>query len=178
MHKDFPAELGALGMTVRLKRIADRMVHGARRFYRELGLEIEPNWHAVLLLLEQSSGLGVADIARRLGMTHPSVSSLVGQMVHRGYLELTDDPSDGRRRTVELTAKAKCHLPQLKKAWQSVEEAIDEMLRESGRDFLASIDGFERAMDARSFEERMLRRLMRPEGASPDPTARLPQTAP
>lgn len=49
------------------KSIADRMTHDARRLYRGLGLNIEPYWHAVLLLVDQSPPKGVAEIARRIG---------------------------------------------------------------------------------------------------------------
>ena len=49
------------------KSITDRMTHDARRLYRDLGLNIEPYWHAVPLLVDQSPPMGVAEIARRIG---------------------------------------------------------------------------------------------------------------
>ncbi|MCY4583970.1 MAG: hypothetical protein OXE50_14425 [Chloroflexi bacterium] len=89
------------------------------------------------------------------------MSSLIAQIVARGYLELTDDPADGRRWTVDLTDKTKRDMRRLKRASGEVEEAIDEMLNESGADLLASVDAFEHAIDARSLEERVHSHLAR-----------------
>lgn len=151
--------LGPLGLTIRLKRIADRMTQDARRTYRDLGLEIEPNWHAVLLLVEQEPGLGVADIARRLGLAHPSVSALVGQIAKRGFLRVVNDPQDGRRRTVKLTPKAKRRLPAMKVVWEAASRAIEDMLKDTDGDLLSTLEGFEQAIEARTFERRMQAKL-------------------
>ena len=47
MKKDFLADLGYLALVMRLKRISDAMIHEGRSLYRELDLDIEPNWFAV-----------------------------------------------------------------------------------------------------------------------------------
>lgn len=144
-RNDFPRELQSLGLTVRLRRIADTVIHEARRLYRDLGIDIEPNWHVVLLLIEHHPGIGVAEIARRLGMTHPSVSTLVGQVARRGYLDVSDDPSDGRRRAVTLTRKAKRMMPKLKRIWAAGGGAIETAIGETELDVLSTLSALEDA---------------------------------
>ena len=146
------------------------MTHDARRLYRHLGLDIEPNWHAALLLLEGSPGIGVAEIARRLGITHPSASALVGQLLERGYLATDDDPSDGRRRVLRLTDRATRALPELKAVWSASAEAIESAILASGQDVLAAVSALEAAFAARAYDDRTLDVLERgdtPPGDTP-----------
>lgn len=158
-RNDFPRELRTLGLTVRLRRVADAIIHDARRLYRELGIDIEPNWHIVLLLIERHPGIGVAEIARRLGMSHPSVSTLVGQIAERGYLDITDDPSDGRRRAVSLTRKAKRILPRLKRIWDAGGGAIDVAIKATGLDVLSFLNALEDAFAIHPWGETTLELL-------------------
>lgn len=158
-EKDFLSELGPLGLTMRLRRIADRMVHQARSIYRELGLDIEPNWHAVLLLLEKHPESGVADIARRLGIRHPSASVLVDQLEKRGYIRRKNDPADARRQILLLTAAAKKKMPELKKVWDAGAKAIQSAIDESGHNILDAVDSYEDAIAALSFHDRVASNL-------------------
>lgn len=161
-EEDFIRSLGALGLTMRLRRITDRMVHDARRLYRELNLDIEPNWHAVLLLLERHPGIGVAEIARRLGIAHPSASSLVAQLEKRGYVRRKDDPADGRRQVVKLTTRAKRKMPELLKVWQAAEKAIQSAIDDCGHDVCQAVTAYENAISEKSFLSRTRSRVGSP----------------
>jgi DNA-binding MarR family transcriptional regulator len=48
-------------------------------------------------------GTRLTVLAERAGMTHQSMSELVGSMVAVGYLERLPDPADGRAKLVRLT---------------------------------------------------------------------------
>ncbi len=153
-EQDFVRRLGPLGLTMRLRRIVDRMVSDARLLYRELGLDIEPNWHAVLLLVNEQPNIGIAEIARQLGIAHPSASVLVKQLEQRGYLRRKNDSADGRRQVLNLTPAAKKKLPELIQVWEAAEQAIQLAIDESGQDVIAAIDAYERSVAATSFRQR------------------------
>ena len=142
-----------LGLVVRLRRISDSVVQDARRLYRDLEVDIEPNWHIVLLLIEGHPCIGVAEIARRLGMTHPSVSTLVGQIAGRGYLNVTDDPTDGRRRCVSLTSKAQQMMPKLKRIWEHGGLAIESAIQGTDIDILKAVTALEDGFAAHPWGE-------------------------
>ena len=50
---DFLRELGSIAVVTRLKRVSDAMLHDGRRMYKDLGMDIEPNWFAIFRLLEK-----------------------------------------------------------------------------------------------------------------------------
>ncbi len=138
------------------------MAQDARRLYAELGLDIEPGWHAVFLMLrEEDRGLGVSHIARALGIAHPSASALVKQMTERGYLLARDDPADGRRRIVRLSAKAKRALPELDRVWSACGRSMGNVIEETGLDVLGMVTALEAALDRRAMDERTMERLKR-----------------
>ncbi len=53
MDFDFIKDLGYKAFDSRLKRISDRMSHDVRKFYKELGIDVEPNWYLVFMLLQK-----------------------------------------------------------------------------------------------------------------------------
>lgn len=156
-QRDFPTELGPLGICLRLRRLGERMAQDARRLYGELELDIEPGWHAVLLLLnEEKEGLGVSRIARALGITHPSASALVNQLIQRGYLDDFDDPDDGRRRIVRLSSKAHKALPELSRVWSACRAAMQEVIEGTNQDVFGAVAALEEALRQRSMDERAM----------------------
>lgn len=42
---DFIKTLGYKALDSRLKRISDRMSHDVRKLYKEIDIDIEPNWY-------------------------------------------------------------------------------------------------------------------------------------
>ena len=170
---DFLADLGYLSFVTRLKRISDRMIHDGRRMYRELGLDIEPNWYAVFLLLKDKGPMTVTQIANHIGFSHPSIVNIVNKMRDAGYLECVGEKGDNRKRIVKLSTKATNSLPEFERIWQAGVSSMRRMLPE--RDVLETIALIESKLDEAGFKDRTLEclkadkevevRLFRPEYA-------------
>jgi len=128
MNSDFIKDLGYKALDSRLKRISDRMSHDVRKFYKELNIDIEPNWYLLFMLLQKAEEIPIAAIADSLGYSHPSVAIIVQKMAHKGYLQVKKDSEDKRKQMVSLTDKAMKMLPQLEQIWHSCERAILKML--------------------------------------------------
>ncbi|MFI5537989.1 MarR family winged helix-turn-helix transcriptional regulator [Nocardia sp. NPDC051900] len=60
--------------------------------------------HAVFYNIDRKDGSRLTDLATMAGMTHQSMSELIGTLVQLGYVERRPDPADGRARLVVLTA--------------------------------------------------------------------------
>lgn len=74
---DFIKTLGYKAFDSRLKRISDRMSHDVRKLYKEIDIDIEPNWYLIFMLLQNRGEISIADIAESLGYSHPSVVVIV-----------------------------------------------------------------------------------------------------
>lgn len=71
--------------------------------------------HLVVFQHIDPEGSRVTELAAKAQMAKPSMSYLVEYLEAAGYLERVPDPSDGRARLVQLTARG----------WHQVEDALD-----------------------------------------------------
>ncbi|MEH7889060.1 MarR family winged helix-turn-helix transcriptional regulator [Elizabethkingia meningoseptica] len=153
MDFDFIKNLGYKAFDSRLKRISDRMSHDVRKFYKELGIDVEPNWYLVFMLLQKRGEISITDIAEPLGYSHPSVVAIVKKMADKGYLLIHKDIDDKRKQLISLSPKAIEILPQLEQIWQSCEKAILTLLADDLSIF-SYLDNIDSELKNKSFHNR------------------------
>lgn len=153
MNQDFIKELGYKALDSRLKRISDRMSHDVRKFYKEMKIDIEPNWYLVFMLLQKNKEMSIVDIAEPLGYSHPSVVAIVKKMADKDYLVIQKDSTDKRKQMVSLTEKALKMLPQLEQVWDSCEKAILQVLSDDLA-ILTYLDSIDARLKEDSFHDR------------------------
>ncbi|MEZ5425121.1 MAG: helix-turn-helix domain-containing GNAT family N-acetyltransferase [Pyrinomonadaceae bacterium] len=157
MENDFVRELDFLGFVTRLKRISDAMLHDGRRLYKELGMDIEPNWFVILKLLRKHGEMPITEIADRIGFAHPSVISIVNKMTRAGYLTSKKCSDDSRRRLLGLTPKAREKMPEFEKVWDAGTAGVKKMLVEV--DALGFLEKVEDKIFKKGFKNRTLDEL-------------------
>lgn len=153
MDFDFIKELGYKALDSRLKRISDRMSHDVRKFYKEFGIDVEPNWYLVFMLLQKKKEMSITDIAEPLGYSHPSVVVIIKKMAEKGYLIIKKDSTDKRKQLVSLSSKAIEILPQLEQIWDSCEKAILQLLT-NDLSILSYLDTIDKELKNDSFHHR------------------------
>ncbi|RTZ46744.1 MarR family transcriptional regulator [Chryseobacterium arthrosphaerae] len=160
MDFDFIKELGYKALDSRFKRISDRMSHDVRKFYKEFGIDVEPNWYLVLMLLQKKGEISITDIAEPLGYSHPSVVVIVKKMTDKGYLLIKKDRTDKRKQIISLSLKAIEMLPQLEKIWDSCEKAILQLLSEDLA-ILSYLDSIDQELKSESFYNRFKQQYLK-----------------
>ncbi|MEE6126614.1 MarR family transcriptional regulator [Chryseobacterium arthrosphaerae] len=160
MDFDFIKELGYKALDSRFKRISDRMSHDVRKFYKEFGIDVEPNWYLVLMLLQKKGEISITDIAEPLGYSHPSVVVIVKKMTDKGYLLIKKDRTDKRKQIISLSPKAIEMLPQLEKIWDSCEKAILQLLSEDLA-ILSYLDSIDQELKSESFYNRFRQQYLK-----------------
>lgn len=81
-------------------------------FEAQLAAELEPlglsvsGFRLVGELTRAPEGLRTGELARRLGVKPPSVTTLVARLIELGVVEVTADPDDARGTRVRLTRNA------------------------------------------------------------------------
>ena len=158
-EKDFLQTLGYIGFATRLKRISDSFLHDGRKLYKELGLDIEPNWYIIFKILKQEKKLSVTEIAEKVQMAHPSIITLTDNMIAGGYVKTRPGRVDGRVRMLELTRKAKIRLPELEKMWDAAEVALEQAFKDiNGLEFIGEL---ELRLQKKGFKERALHEMQK-----------------
>lgn len=154
---DFLKDLGALALGSRFRRLTDRLAQDVAQIYRELDIDFEPRWFPVYYLLHQQAPMGVVDIARMLGVSHPAINQIAGEMIQRGLLQAVRDDNDKRKRLLSLTDEGLRLQPALREIWEGVYRSVHNVLEESDSQLIREIDRFEQALAASSLHQRFLR---------------------
>ncbi|CAM1361309.1 conserved hypothetical protein [Tenacibaculum sediminilitoris] len=155
MNNDLVREMGYIALATRLKRISDKMTHSTRLMYRNLNIDIEPNWYLVLVIVQQTPNISVMEIAEKLGFTHQSVITITNKMVKKEYLQVSKDEKDKRKTVFNLNQKAVEILPKIEQIWGYGKEVIYELLNED-ISIIEHLEVLESNLEKASFGERIL----------------------
>ena len=155
-QEDYVQSLELIGVTARIRRLNDRLMSSGRKVYDILRLDIEPNWHLVLLLLEEKGELSVTEIAAELKFSHPAVIKITGKMIEKGYLLGRRDRKDHRRQLLSLSPAAREKLPLFREQWDLIGHVHREYFSDA---FISELTRIEQMMEAKAIEERVRRKI-------------------
>ncbi|UCD95074.1 MAG: MarR family transcriptional regulator [Candidatus Zixiibacteriota bacterium] len=156
---DYIDQLGTLALVSRLRRLLNRMLAEGEKVYKSLDIDFVVSWFPIFHLLAYRSPLMLTDIAKALGMAHPSVIEVTDEMIRRGFIKSRKSEDDRRCRHLSLTPKGKKTISKLEPVWEAFRQAGEEINKESGNNFLEAIKKLELAMERRSMYERITIRL-------------------
>jgi len=116
---------------------------------------LESKWFPVFHLLSKEGELGVTDIAKDIGHSHPSVSKIVREMVKKGFAKETKDVKDKRKNLISLTEKGKAVLPKITPQYKDVTQAVEILLADTKHNLWKALDEFEYLLEQKSMYERV-----------------------
>ena len=158
MGDDLVRALGYANLDTRLKRISDRMSHSLRSMYKELGIDVEPNWYLVLLIVKEQPNSSVMEIAEKLKFTHQSVINMTNKMIGKDYLISEKDSEDKRKTVFRLTEKAKSNFPLFHRIWEIGKTVIYELLN-GKTEIIEHLELLEINLEEASFGQRIAQQL-------------------
>jgi len=158
MTVDYTRRLGPLALGGRLRRLSERIDEDAARLYAELGVTFEQRWWGVMEQLFQHGQASVGELARALGISHPSVSQTRRSLEAAGLIEVRADPRDARSRRIELSEQGRALYLRLAPVWAAMDSVAIELDAEAA-DVISVLDRLDAALARNSLYER-LRRAM------------------
>lgn len=153
---DFLQQIGFAGLNSRIKRLSDELLYSTRDYYKNAGLDIEPNWHLIFLLLEKHESLTITEISQELRMSHPACVKIINKMKKKNYIDTKTDKDDSRKQLLELSDKAKNKLPEFHKHWGACIKTTEELIEKSPY-FIRDLSEFENLLTEKNYMERTLR---------------------
>lgn len=153
---DFLQQIGFAGLNSRIKRLSDELLYSTRDYYKNAGLDIEPNWHLIFLLLEKNKSLTITEISQELRMSHPACVKIINKMKKQDYIDTKTDEKDSRKQLLELSDKAKNKLPEFHKHWDACIKTTEELIEQSPN-FMQELTEFENLVSDKNYMERTLK---------------------
>ena len=151
-------EAGILAIATRMQRLSDRMRRDALLIYKASGIDFEPKWFPVIYTLYNKPVLSVVEIAAEIGYAHPSTISLLKELEKQKLIRSKRDAIDERKRLIQLTARGKSLVVQMKPVWEVMVVATRE-LTDTRNNLMQAIIETEEAFDRQSFLQRARRHM-------------------
>lgn len=155
---DFLTEMEYVGLTSRLKRLSDSLLYSTKELYRTEGLDIEPNWNLIFILLQERETMTITEISETLQFSHPAVVKILNKMKKNGYVATRTDTKDKRKQLLTLTEKAHDQLPLFEKYWTAGRQTVMDLLADSSH-FLEEFFRIEEKLNERDYKDRTLQNL-------------------
>lgn len=146
---------GVLSIGSRLRRLTEELTRDAGEIYKMYGLDIKPKWFPVLYMLFSEGDHTVTGIAKAIGQTHPSVSTIVREMKTAGLVSECKAGNDRRTTLVCLTDKAKAIEPSLKTVCHDVNTVVSAIEAQASDKLWNAITEWENALSTESFAMRV-----------------------
>ncbi len=152
---DFFERTGKMAIGSRLRVLTETLTRDAASIYGLYGVEIKPKWFTVFYSLTDEQPQSVTAIAREIGQSHPSVSTIVKEMIKAGLIAEVDDKSDRRCTLLTLTEYGKSLSNELIAELRDVERAVEQISSECDNDLWAAIADWEKALARKSILQRV-----------------------
>lgn len=152
---DFFERTGKMAIGSRLRVLTETLTRDAASIYGLYGVDIKPKWFPVFYSLIDEQPKSVTVIAREIGQSHPSVSTIVKEMMKAGLVSGVDDKSDRRCTFITLTEYGKSLSQELMTQLRDVERAVEQISSECENDLWAAIADWEKALGRKSILERV-----------------------
>ena len=91
---DFYERTGKMAIGSRLRVLSETLTRDAADIYGLYGVGIKPKWFPVFYSLVDERPKSVTSIAKEIGQSHPSVSTIVKEMTKSGIVTEVDDCPD------------------------------------------------------------------------------------
>lgn len=152
---DFFERTGKMAIGSRLRVLTETLTRDAAGIYGLYGVELKPKWFPVFYSLTDELPKSVTSIAKEIGQSHPSVSTIVKEMTKAGIVAEVDDKADRRCTLITLTEYGKSLSQELIAQLRDVERAVEEISSECDNDLWAAIADWQEALSRKSILERV-----------------------
>jgi DNA-binding MarR family transcriptional regulator/predicted GNAT family N-acyltransferase len=152
---DFYNNVGKMAIGSRLRRLSEQLTEDASQVYKMYNVSLQPKWFPVFHALSQGQDKTITAIAEEIGHSHPSVSTIIREMVKQGIVLEKKDKLDGRKNVVSLSKKGKEVLTNIAPQYIDVNNAIEEALSQTRYDLWKAIEEWEFLLQQKSLLRRV-----------------------
>ena len=136
-------QLAELALGSRLKRLSDVFLKNVSDLYKQFGLDFEAKWFPVYYLLANQGSSSITQIAQALGISHPAVVKIAGELEQHGLLTSSKAESDHRKRLLTLSQKGVQLLPRLQPLWGAISQVTQDLLSRQQHNLLFAVEEME-----------------------------------
>ena len=156
MRDDIVKRKGYLALGSRLKRISERLQMEVQTLMDQEDVPIQAFQYPLLTSLDENGPMDIGMLAKTLGVSQPGVTRNVTQLAESGFVEISKDTQDRRRRIVSLSRSGRKVVDHGRSVvWPQIELCLHEILSPEQGTLLDHLDRLEDGLRAASFSKRI-----------------------
>jgi len=152
---DFYNKVGKMALGSRLRRLSELLTEQASEVYALYGVDIQPKWFPVFYVLLAGEEKSITQIALEIGHSHPSVSTIVKEMIKNDVAKKGEKSNDGRENYIKLTEKGLAINSSMQHQLIDVNAAVETALLETQSDIWKAIEEWEYLLSEKSLLKRV-----------------------
>ena len=94
--------LGEVALGSRFKLLSDSLYNSVDSVYKSLDIKFQSRWFLFIHMLHEKGSLGITELAKEIGQSHPAVSQTSAILLKRKLILTSKDKKDERRRLLSL----------------------------------------------------------------------------
>ena len=153
---DFYKKVGKMALGSRLRRLSEKLTDQAGEVYKVYDISMNPKWFPVFYALSEGEDKSIMQIAQEISHSHPSVSTIVKEMVKNGIAQEVPGKADGRKNFISLTDKGKEINSKIQTQYADVNAAVEKALTETQYNIWKAIEEWEFLLDQKNLLKRVI----------------------
>lgn len=139
----------------RLRRLSELVTDQASKVYELYEIDMNPKWFPVFYALAQGEDKSIMQIAQEISHSHPSVSTIVKEMVKHGVAQEVPNKADARKNYIRLTDKGREINERIQVQYEDVNAAVENALNETQYNIWKAIEEWEFLLEQKSLLNRV-----------------------
>ncbi|GAB3906768.1 bifunctional helix-turn-helix transcriptional regulator/GNAT family N-acetyltransferase [Mucilaginibacter boryungensis] len=152
---NFYNNVGKMGLGSRLRRLGELLSEQASLVYGLYDVALQPKWFPVFYALSGGEEKSITQIAEEIGHSHPSVSTIVKEMLKNNVVTESSNKGDGRKNYVKLSDKGRSINERIQPQYQDVNAAIERAMAETQYNIWKAVEEWEFLLNQQSLFKRV-----------------------
>ncbi|RWY49099.1 bifunctional helix-turn-helix transcriptional regulator/GNAT family N-acetyltransferase [Mucilaginibacter gilvus] len=152
---EFYNKVGKMALGSRLRRLSELVTDQASKVYELYDIGLNPKWFPVFYALAGGENKSIMQIAQEINHSHPSVSTIVKEMVKSGIAQEIPNQKDGRKNFIGLTVKGKDINERIQVQYTDVNAAVENALNQTQYNIWKAIEEWEFLLEQKSLFKRV-----------------------
>lgn len=152
---NFFSKVGKMFLGSRLRVLSEQMMEDAQEICNLYGVSLKPKWVPVFYVLSHQEEASITDLAEEIGQSHPSIIKTVREMIQADLAFEGKDPQDKRKNIIKLSEKGRTLVETIQPQYEDVNQAVEDLLKESRHDIWEAVEEFEYLLNERSMFRRV-----------------------
>jgi DNA-binding MarR family transcriptional regulator/N-acetylglutamate synthase-like GNAT family acetyltransferase len=152
---EFYNKVGKMALGSRLRRLSEQLTDQAGQVYELYNIDMNPKWFPVFYALAEGEDKSIMQIAQEIGHSHPSVSTIVKEMLKSGVAQETPNKTDARKTFIRLTEKGNEINTRIQAQYADVNAAVENALNEGQYNIWKAIEEWEFLLEQKDLLKRV-----------------------